>query len=496
MSRVSERQAEADVLFLTGAGVSIPIGIPAMHGMFVAFLDKSRSGITQAEKRTCQLFTQDLGVPSDLEEFLVAANSISEFERTRVSALIERAVSQRSEKRLSDYRSHLRQYARDAETVRDRILDFMSRTCFQFDREKATEVFSGFVRAAATRGYPVYTTNYDFALEHVATENGIAVHDNFVRQGRRDLWNENVDYPLGDGLTIVKLHGSVTWYSDSTGTIEKIDANTDINPVGKTVGRLVIAPTRFKDIYAQHYFALYSHFLAALTSARVLIVAGHSLRDDYLRAAIVERCRKGQFNVVVVGPTFPPLLAAEIAPARVGQHGLVTHVPFKFEDFADELAAIAIGSSPAQVAEACAAVVHQRKSKSNRIVMKGRVGALRANTKGEVTASVDAYLTRQQKPARLRVWLNAEYQDPEGQAHSKVSGEFLETLPVEIGEDLSGVVKDDFLVRFRIPLYAEWAANHARVTLHVGLVASQVRKPSGLASHVIAQGTRQFGYSE
>ena len=31
-----------EVLVLTGAGISIPIGIPAMHGMFTAFMVTSQ----------------------------------------------------------------------------------------------------------------------------------------------------------------------------------------------------------------------------------------------------------------------------------------------------------------------------------------------------------------------------------------------------------------------------------------------------------------------
>lgn len=75
-------RANPEVIVLTGAGISISIGIPAMQGMFKAFMNRAESGISTDEKRACELFTKDLGVPEDLEEFLVAANAITEFGST------------------------------------------------------------------------------------------------------------------------------------------------------------------------------------------------------------------------------------------------------------------------------------------------------------------------------------------------------------------------------------------------------------------------------
>jgi hypothetical protein len=485
-----------EAIFLLGAGISIPIGVPAMQGMVTAFLTKAKSNISKGDKRTCEFFMNELGVPKDLEEFLLTANAIAEYASTRICALVERSISPRGGTgTILEYRSRLEEYRQEASALRDSILSVTARTCFQFDRDKAVLLFKPLVTALSNRGYPVYTTNYDFAFEEVAQRARIPLHDNFLPDGQRSLWNSNIEFGYGDGLTLVKLHGSVTWYSGGNGDIEKICSYTDINSIGQNVHRLVIAPTRFKDIYAQHFFALYSHFLAALGAAKVLVVAGHSLRDDYLRAAIIERCRRGGFSLIVVDPTFPKLLSAELEIAALGRVGPLTSVPHKFEDFADEIAALCENEKPENFAEACARIVRQQKSRSNKLTIKGNIGALVADATKEFSAEVDGYLYRADKPARIRVWLSARYVIPSGQPASKVSDDFLESDTVEIGTELTGVVRSVFALRFKVPRNEEWVRHATKATLHVAVVRQSVKNPSQLSEHsILASDSRELTY--
>lgn len=175
------------VIFLVGAGASVPFGIPAMQGIFKSFMDRKKSGIGQEEKKTCQLFTRELGVKEDLEEFLLAANRIVEFNDTSLSMSIEKVISPRESERRTKYKEKLNEYIKKVNNVRTQILEFMSKTCFQFDRSKACDILGGFVTEVAKRRYPLYTTNYDFAFEHIADAQSIQVHDNFVKRGQREI---------------------------------------------------------------------------------------------------------------------------------------------------------------------------------------------------------------------------------------------------------------------------------------------------------------------
>jgi hypothetical protein len=486
----------SQIVVLVGAGVSIPIGIPAMRGIYSAFLNKTKSDITSAEKRTCEFLTKELGVEKDLEEFLLAANAVAEFESSSLAPFVEKAISARKTAgRLREYHDRLNTRIKDVLAVRTRILDFMSKTCFRFDRAKACDIFGGFVDAVSQKGCPIYSTNYDFALEHVAIERQIAIEDNFREQGQRQLWDRDIRFSTGNVLTLIKLHGSVTWYAADDGTVEKIYNDTSINPVGRDITRLVIFPTRFKDIYDQHFFALYSHFLSALSDAKVLVIIGHSLRDGYLRAGIIERFRKGDFQLIVIDPVFPDELPSELRAARLGSSGRVTHVPYKFEEFSDDLASIIINSTPSSLAQRCADIVHFRKSRSNKVAIKGNIGSLKAGEIKRFKANVDAYLLPHDRPAHIRVWLEAECVTPDGQKQSRVSHEFLEGGDKLVCTDLSGMIQEEIPLEIRVPDYAQWAKLAGKATLKVGLVRSSAKKPAQIRDHAaIATDERELAY--
>ncbi len=468
-----------------------------MQGMFKAFMNRAESHISAEEKRACELFATALGVAEDLEEFLVAANAITEFPSTSLSPLIERSISSRKNTRnIGEYRGRLKDYVASAANLRQRILDFMSRKCFQFDRNLANTLFTGLITSLAKKGYPVYTTNYDFSFEEVAMVNKIRINDNFSTRGQRSVWNRSIDFPLGDALTIVKLHGSVAWYVDGEGNIEKIYSNTDINPIGKAVDRIVIAPTRFKDIYAQHFFALYSYFLADLATARVLIVTGHSLRDDYLRAAIIERVRKKPFCLLIIGPHFPGTLPEELRPSKLGSSGDITHVPYKFEEFADDLAGIIRHSKPSEIAARCAEIVHHHRSRAkNKISIKGNIGNLKPKSSKSFTAVIEAYIKPNERPAAVRVWLEATFTPPDGNPHHEVSEAFLESSSILIADKLSGLVQREIPIKFKVPEYSEWVAHAKTVSLRVAIVKQSVREPAQAEeSQIIVSADRTLSY--
>jgi hypothetical protein len=476
----------SEVVFLIGAGVSIPVGIPAMQGMYEAFLSKARSENAIRTKRTCDFFTRELGVPEDLEEFLLAANTLADFDSSYSAPFVKKALSRRRDARhVQNYQHRLNSLAQDVVFARKRILDFMSDICFRFDRPKACNIFDNFIDAISKQGYPVYSTNYDFTFEYVATERKIPIEDNFPQSGQRRLWNPDIHFSLGDALTLIKLHGSVTWYADEEGVIEKILSDTTKSTFGKDVNRLVIFPTRFKDIYDQHFFALYCHFLTMLSAARVLFIVGHSLRDEYIKAAIIERYRKGNFQIVIVDPNLPEGLPGELKPVRLGTTSAVTHVPFGFEEFSDELANLILNSSPPDLANECAKIVHQRKSKSNKITIRGNIGSLVPGDLKTFNAIINAYLHPHEKPAYVRVWLSAEYTTPEGKQQSLVGVNFLDDGKAQVGSGLTGMVQENIPIQIKVPNYPEWIEHVSKATLHVALIKDWAKSPSQAKNQAI-----------
>jgi len=477
---------EDELVFLFGAGISIPLGIPAMEGIYKAFMDKRKSGISEANKRTCVYFTKELGVSQDLEEFLLAANTILEFKNSELINFIESSISRtKNSSKIKEFRKNLLIKSNDAENVKEGILEFLSKTCFKFSREKAVQINTGFVKALAQKGYPVFSTNYDFAFEYVALEEGVNISDNFISKGQRNIWNKSIDFSGDNSFRLIKLHGSVTWYIDNESSIEKIYSSTEYNPLGKEVRNIVIVPTRFKDIYEQHFFALYIYYLNCLSRSKVLIIAGHSLRDDYLRAAIIERKRKGDFTVIVIDPTYPKDIKDELPPARKGSIGDIMHLPFRWEDISDELSHIILNYPVSDTANQLVNVYKRQQYSKNKVKIKGNIRSLKIGSHQEVNVQIDAYLKNNLKPANLRVWMKAEYKDAGGKTVNRVTPNFQERTEVIRGNKLTGVVSEDLEVKFDVPDILNWRKFNATVKLVVGLVSSKAKSPQSVNARTL-----------
>ena len=485
-----------EVIFLIGAGISVPLDIPAMHGIFKAFMNKGKSGITDNEKRICQIFIKELGVPDDLEEFLLATNTIIESKDSSLTKLMEKSISRRkSDSRVHDYKETLNDYIKDVITVREKIWEFIADICFEFNRQKAFNLLNRFVKSVASKGYPIFTTNYDFAFEYVAEEKDIEIHDNFIKKNQRDIWDERIEFPTGDALTIIKLHGSVTWYLDNTGIIEKIKYDTNKNTVGHPIERLVIFPTRFKDICDPHFFALYSHFLTRLSKARCLVIIGHSLRDDYLKAGIIERHRKGNFQVICIDPDVPIGMPNEMLPIGHDQSRTVTRVPYQFETFSDDITDIIMNTPPLEIAQKCANIVNQ-KSRTNKIKLEGKIGKLKVGQRKYFKAKINAYIPQDKRPAYVRVWLGANYSLSTGEQKKEISPTFIDKGRPPVVTKLSGMVKTTVNLAIEVPEYPEWLEHASKVTLHVGLLTTSTKKPTQLSTNsILAEDRRELTYS-
>lgn len=469
------------VVLLTGAGASVALGVPTMKEFSSRFLDAKASGLTPREKRTYGWLTKELGVDNDLEMFLLAANSMLSSRETSLLRLIERTITRRpTEKARLEFRGRLSERLSDIEAVRDRALNFMADLCFQFNREKAVRMFRELVPALANRGYPVYTTNYDFALEHAADQLGVGLADNFARKGQRWLWDPRMQFETADALALVKLHGSATWYmDDDTGEIERLLNPTERNTAGKRVRRLAIFPTRFKDIYDQHFFSLYSLFLGALETATCLIVIGHSLRDEYLSAAIVHRLEKGGFSLIVVDPSFPDALRQGCKPAPQGRSGPVTHVPLRLEAFSEDLASLLRVCAPAELAAECAKLVRLSRKPKHSIRLRGKLERLTPGKQRILMIEVDAYVPADKRPARLVAWLGASQKVQDGSS----SQEKRTVGPRFIAEDSleavsrAGVIQGAVDLKLSVPTVREWLTGGSSVTLHIGLLTGAAALP-------------------
>lgn len=297
---------ESRMLFLVGAGGSIPLGIPGMAGLAADFESSLSRNSWEASILSA---LKQYGAGSDLEELLQLANEICEFPESELAAFVDDVIrgSKGSSASLSSYRRRRTNRGKSVADFRNSLLEDLTARCLQFDRDEASRVYGPLVAELASSGTPVYTTNYDGVFEYVAADQNIGLADNFQQKKGRWFWDETLESFAKPGLKLIKLHGSVYWHALPDGRIEKIDPPPPRSTEGKLLERLLIVPTRFKDIYLRNYFPLYTNFLRTLGQASLLVVVGHSLRDEYLLAAVRDRLRDPEFRMIMVDPKPPDL---------------------------------------------------------------------------------------------------------------------------------------------------------------------------------------------
>lgn len=290
------------IALLFGAGASIPSKIPGMAKMASDFHTAQKKG-TIADS-SYKLLTE-YGATEDLEELLQLTNLIIEFPHHNLNSFVEDSLPIGNPRLIGEYRQKRNSRVKRIKSFRSQVLDWITQKCLQFDRETSLEIYSHLFKLLYKYNIPIYTTNYDGIFEYVCNQEGIPISDNFNKIESRLFWDSSLKAFNLRGIKIVRLHGSIYWHDNLKGKVEKLNPPTSLNREGERLEQMLIVPTRFKDIYSQNYFPLYSDFLRTINKARILVLVGHSLRDEYLLAAILEQVNEENLKVIIIDPQFP-----------------------------------------------------------------------------------------------------------------------------------------------------------------------------------------------
>lgn len=328
---MAKENTSPKVMFLVGAGASVALNIPHMKSMVKEFLKDSEN--TQYSS-TIKIL-DDLGVSKDLEEMLFEVDKILELPKSPIDKIYSQSTgSQANGEYIASLHDNMFQ-------LKEHILLWVSEKCWRFDRIKSDQLWGNLVESINDKNIPIFTTNYDFAIEWTALEKrNIVVVDNFKQQGsNRYFWDPTLNSLNKKGLKVIKLHGSINWYTTKNKEkIERLVSSSIANEEGLPIERVAIFPTRFKDIYDTHFFSLYKYFLNALDKSNLIIVIGHSLRDAYLRAAIRERFRDTNFKLLYVGPEKQDFTDFKLSQKQIDNQ--IVFIEGPFEDFSYQMAFI------------------------------------------------------------------------------------------------------------------------------------------------------------
>lgn len=171
-----------------------------------------------------------------------------------------------------------------------------------------------------------FTLNYDLLLEKSAEQVGLYVNNGFWGFYDRifmpasyqidiHLKNSEGGKRVKNGIRLFKLHGSLSWFSDSSkppyGIAEKqiiLDKENKIK-YPSVASDLIIYPIQSKKKHSLDlpYSELFRHFIEKLNNKNsVLIVIGYSFLDEHINDIITNSLANPDFNLLVfsfINPT-------------------------------------------------------------------------------------------------------------------------------------------------------------------------------------------------
>ncbi len=332
------------VSLLTGAGASRPLGLPTMEGLLPKDFNPGpdRDVFDMALNWAAM---QDPG-PIDFEHVFTMTDTIAKLHRSDPAAL---AFAPRRSTASFLFRQQngsmidapaLDTYRQSASALAEKLKDVVHKRLEQIDQAKAATLYQGlfsFLRTIVgdTGQIDLFTTNYDRAveasyqtLEPETVGFDFELINGFVRtpRARAAQWDPGVyERPPGN-LFIVKLyklHGSLDWRRENT-VVQEVAAD---EYVGRNV---VIYPVR-KPIIEEPFKTLFDFFKRRLRESSVSVIIGSSLRDDYIRQALVERVNAEALHLVLIDPNADQLAArleSEVGRDRCTRFVHVAKGPF------------------------------------------------------------------------------------------------------------------------------------------------------------------------
>ncbi len=393
-----------------GAGASAYIGVPPMKPFLQSLYDALREdGQEDLVDLAKSILRYSPRFP-DLETLIIETDMLRSIGSSVDSkTVLDLMPKKRGGALRKEVNSSIRVKRRRVNQLWERLLSHIRQTCVSFDKGRAMEMYGPMLTLGQKVRLRIFTTNYDPVIEDTCETLGIRFSENFRREGNRTYFDPTYSHLGRSEVDIVKLHGSVWWYRiPDLGKIERAPYLLGgVSREGLKVEQLMIIPSAFKDIYGDPFFGLYLDFLHSMEGARVCVVIGHSLRDEYITGVIETRLMDPDFHLVILCPQ-PDLKDRSKDKLRsILNLQRVLHVPFRFEEFHKELTSF-LDDSLSSVERALShlrAVVREKKryQRSKRAILRisgvpesaqrGSAVAVTATYKGELKkAYLDARL--------------------------------------------------------------------------------------------------------
>ncbi|MCY4239937.1 MAG: SIR2 family protein [Rhodospirillaceae bacterium] len=302
------------VLLFAGAGTSVELGVPAMAGLATEFRDHCRHG----------------GIQADLVEKLLKQNGMDLEMLIEILDQLNGAAP--ALKGLGETVNALE----PAAEAHAEVEWFVQHLAERVKAQDAALMWGPVISAGGSHDLTVATTNYDRAVEMAAKGADLELRDGFDKFSEREFasW-EGVPADRGEGVRLLKLHGSTDWYSrnDSDEPVKlrhpvalygRYDLRLPSN--GQNLRSALILPSREKRLTHEPYMSLSQAFLNEADQCDVAIFAGSSLRDPHIKTAAQRTVSRG-VPTFIVDPKENPTVAGAQSIRQCASMFLISTLP-------------------------------------------------------------------------------------------------------------------------------------------------------------------------
>jgi hypothetical protein len=323
---------ESVVVVLTGAGASVPLGFPATAEFRVRFAESVAQRFVGQGDDMVRFAIDRMNAPGnqDIEQVLARLENESYCADTLLS------VPDFVSPVLAGDVGEMSQFKGRCDRLRESIYDEVLRTYGRVDRDRAVSLYRGLIgvygQAADVTGgnttLPIFTLNYDTAVEHAAVALGAQLIDGFVPgPGGQRVWSSaqfSKFEPRRDRLTVVlvKLHGSVLLGTRriDTGKDELVELAEGLDRDPSPFDHVVLYPSlRPKPLGEEPFRTGYGLLRMSLEQANLLFVIGCSFRDEQLNELLRDSLdRNPDLRLVAVDPELarPALRFSAVFPRQ------------------------------------------------------------------------------------------------------------------------------------------------------------------------------------
>ena len=299
LEKSKDKKGGGKVIFLIGAGCSIPCGIPGMDRFLDSFLKNVE--LKECEKSLFDILCRYTG--RNLELFLEKLSKITNVAKdTDIQEL----------NFLKGKKMDLKAYI----SLEEKLLNYIFTRCINFNRGGAIDAYSnllGLMDILKLSQMHIFSLNYDICIEEVCE---IKKRENQKWKVSTGFSTRGFEEEFNNPICLYKLHGSTTWFEEEEG-IREVFAKKILSEITKIdIRPMMIYPTNKYDIAKEIPAKLFNIFRKKLEKSEICIAIGYSFGDLHIVSEISNAILNNKnLILMVVSPN-----ASEICDRMLSSH--------------------------------------------------------------------------------------------------------------------------------------------------------------------------------